>query len=275
MGHMIREWIVRQLLFGEFQSYRDVCRKSVWVSFKVSLLAYGLNLGAHFLLYGFDLLPYGLGSALIIATVLTPPITFIVSVTAYLAVGFAIHDLGVSRAKFEQLSRTDMLTGLANRRAFLDRFERCKREKSMLVFDIDRFKTVNDTYGHTIGDQVIAKVAETLLDVLPGQCTCARIGGEEFAVFCDDMPFAKFAAYCDMARRKVAATWMETPEGRFCVTVSGGLARALPEQDFGEVFSRADEALYAAKTGGRNRLVLSHEASGEARTLIDARTAAA
>ena len=271
---VVREWIVKQLLFGEFKSYRDVSRKSVWVGFKVSVLAYGLNLAAHFLLYGFDLLPYELGSALILATVLTPPITFIVSVTAYLAVGFAIHDLGVSRAEFEQLSRTDMLSGLPNRRAFLDQFDRCNREKSMLVFDIDRFKSVNDTYGHTVGDEVIARVAETLMEVFPGQCTCARIGGEEFAIFCVDMPFATFAAYCDMARLKVAATSMETQDNRFCVTVSGGLARALPDQKFGEVFSRADKALYAAKTGGRNRIVLSCETGGDT-TLIDAQYSAA
>jgi len=263
MVSIIREWIVSQLLFGEFASYRDVCRKAVWVGFKVSLLAYGLNLVAHFMLYGFDLLPYGLGSALVIATVLTPPITFIVAVTAYVAVGFAIHDLGVSRAEFETLSRTDMLSGLANRRAFLDQFNRVDRDKAMLVFDLDRFKSINDTYGHLLGDEVIVRVARILAEVFSDRCICARIGGEEFAVFSCDMPFAEFAALGEFARRSVAEMRVETEGNGFSVTVSGGLARALPDEQFGEVFSRADKALYSAKSGGRNRIVLCYETGGD------------
>lgn len=259
MVGLARDWIVNQLLFGEFSSYRDVCRKSVWVGLKISVLAFGLNLIAHFLLYGFDLLPYELGPALVIATVLTPPITFIVSVTAYLAVGFAIHDLGVSRAEFERLSRTDMLSGLANRRAFLDQFDRCEREKAMLVLDIDRFKAINDTYGHMAGDEVIAKVAAKLAEVFSERCVCARIGGEEFAIFSDDLPFAEFATLGELARCRIAAIQTEAADGGIAVTVSGGLVRALPHHKFGEAFSRADQALYSAKKGGRNRIVLSYE----------------
>lgn len=259
---IIREWIINQLLFGEFASYRDVCRKAVWVGCKVSMFAYGLNLVAHFVLYGFDLLPYGLGPALIVATVLTPPITFILSVGAYVAVGFAIHDLGVSRAEFEKLSRTDTLSGLANRRAFVDQFDQCERGKVMLVFDLDRFKSVNDTYGHMAGDEVIVRVAKTLEEVFSERCICSRIGGEEFAVFSPDMPFAEFAALGEIARRRIAAMQIETEDGWFSVTVSGGVARGLPDEQFGAVFSRADKALYSAKSEGRNRIVLSYQADG-------------
>ncbi|WP_417435644.1 GGDEF domain-containing protein [Hoeflea sp.] len=275
MGSVIRGWIVDQLFFGGFASYRDICRKAVWVACKVALVAYGLNLGAHFLLYAFDLLPYGLGSALIIATVLTPPITFILAVLAYVPVGFAIHDLGVSRAEFERLSRTDMLSGLANRRAFLDQFDRCDQDKAMLVLDLDQFKFINDTYGHLAGDAVIAKVGEALAKVFPDTCTCARIGGEEFAVFCRDMPFGEFAALGEIARRRIAGMRIEADDAGFSVTVSGGLARALPEEKFGEVFSRADKALYAAKTGGRDQIVLCYETGniGDAKPVLRSRIA--
>ena len=208
-------------------------------------------------------MPYDLGSALIIATALTPPIPFVVSVAAYIAVGFAIHDLGVSRAEFEKLSRTDMLSGLANRRAFLEQFDHCDRDKAMLVIDLDRFKSVNDTYGHMTGDEVIVKVAQMLVKVFSERCMCARIGGEEFAVFCWDMPMAEFAALGEVARLRIAGMRIESGDSAFSVTVSGGLARALPEEQFGEVFSRADKALYAAKSGGRNRIVLCHETSDD------------
>lgn len=259
MVSVIRKWIVDQLMFGEFASYRDVCRKSVWVALKVSLVAYGLNLCAHFLLHAFGLMPYSLGSALIIATALTPPITFVVSVAAYIAVGFAIHDLGVSRAEFEKLSRTDMLSGLANRRAFLEQFDGCEGDKAMLVVDLDRFKSVNDTYGHMTGDEVIVKVGKMLATVFNDRCLCARIGGEEFAVFCRDMPFGEFMALGELARRQIAGMRIAAKDGEFSVTVSGGLARALPHEHFGEVFSRADKALYEAKSGGRDRIVICYE----------------
>jgi len=251
-----RRWIIDQLMFAGFESYNDVCRKAVWVSLKLATLAYGINLCAHFLLYGFDLLPYGLGPALIIATVLTPPITFILAIAAYISVGCAIHDLGVSRAELERLSRTDTLSGLPNRRAFLDQFQRCAGEKAMLVFDIDRFKAINDSHGHLVGDEVIVKVARMLTTVFGDRCVCARIGGEEFAVFSRDMAFAEFAVLGESARRSVAAMQINAGDLCFSVTVSGGLTRALPGQDFGEVFSRADKSLYLAKTSGRNRIVI-------------------
>lgn len=94
-----RNWIVKQLELGEFQSYGDVYVKSVPVALKVSLLAYGLNLVSHMVMHQFGLLPYDLKAALIVATLLTPPITFVLSVFFYVIFGCAIHDLGVSRAR--------------------------------------------------------------------------------------------------------------------------------------------------------------------------------
>ncbi|MCY0096012.1 GGDEF domain-containing protein [Hoeflea ulvae] len=259
MIRVTRDWVIKQLLFAEFDSYRDVVRKAVWVGFKLSLLAYALNVCAHLLLDWSGLLPYSLSSALVIATVLTPPITFILSGIAYVAVGLAIHDLGVSRAKLERLSRTDMLSGLLNRRAFLEAFDECHREKSLMVIDIDHFKRVNDSCGHLVGDEVIIEVASMITSVFDGESVCARIGGEEFAVFNGSLNFAEFAALGEITRRQIAAKRIRVGNTALGVTVSGGVARALPAQKFGETFSRADKALYAAKTRGRNRIALCYE----------------
>lgn len=259
MVGMTRNWIVRQLSLGEFDSHRDVWGRAAVMAGKIAALAYGLNLLSHFLLYGFGLLPYSLVSALIIATALTPPLAFLVAFVAYLVIGFAIHDLRVSRAELERLSLTDMLSGLANRRAFLERFDQCDRDKSLLIIDIDRFKLVNDNHGHAVGDQVIVAVANMLSTVFGDQGVCARIGGEEFAVF-SGMTFAEFNVRAEILRSRIAGMTTEVGEGQCSVTVSGGIARALPGQTFGEVFSCADKALYAAKTGGRNRIVVSHGA---------------
>ncbi|MEM5474360.1 GGDEF domain-containing protein [Hoeflea sp. AS60] len=261
MVGVTRNWIVRQLSLGEFDSHRQVWRRSTVMACKIGVLAYVLDIASHIILDAFGLLPYSLASSLIIATVLTPALGFFLALTSYLVIGFAIHDLGVSRNELERLSRTDTLSGLANRRAFLDQFDRCERKKAMLVFDIDRFKSVNDTHGHLVGDEVISRVADVLSTVFCDRCVCARIGGEEFTVFCHDMPFAEFAALGEIARVRIAGMQIETENSGFSVTLSGGLARALPNEQFGEVFSRADKALYAAKSGGRNQIVLCYDAS--------------
>jgi diguanylate cyclase (GGDEF)-like protein len=255
MAGRIQDWIVRQLAFGEFSSYKDVCRKSVWIGAKVALVAYGLNLACHFLLYALGLMPYSLASALVIATVLTPPITFVLSVAAYIAVGFAIHDLGVSRAELKRLSNTDMLSGLANRRAFQSKFDQCDRDKSLAVFDIDRFKAVNDSHGHLTGDRVIAEVARELSRVFGARCLCGRIGGEEFAVFTDEVPFAEFAALCELARMRIANLDIELDNSVLELTISAGVARGLADETFSDTFFRADKMLYSAKTSGRNRVM--------------------
>ena len=88
---------------------------------------------------------------------------------------------------------------------------------------------------------------------------CARIGGEEFAVFSSDIAFAEFAVLAELARSRIGNMLTHVDGRGFAVTISGGVARALPDQQFGETFSRADKALYAAKTGGRDRIVLSYE----------------
>lgn len=266
MVGMTRNWIVRQLSLGEFDSHRHVWRRSIVMACKIGVLAYVLDIVSHIILDAFGLLPYSLVSSMIIATVLTPALGFVLALTSYLVIGFAIHDLGVSRNELQRLSRTDALSGLANRRAFLDQFDQCDREKAMLVFDIDRFKVVNDTYGHAVGDEVIIRVAQMLADVFSERCMCARIGGEEFAVFSSDMPFAEFAALGEIARVRIAGIRIETEGRSFSITISGGLARALPDEQFGEVFSRADKALYSAKSGGRNRIVQRYDTGGDGKT---------
>jgi diguanylate cyclase (GGDEF)-like protein len=274
MVAMIRDWIVKQLMFGEFSSYRDVSRKSVWVGLKVSLVAYCLNLALHALLYASGLIPYDkMGDALILATVLTPPVAFTISVGAYISVGFAIHDLGVSRDELEMLSRTDMLSGLANRRAFQAAFETGNGDKIMAVFDIDRFKAVNDACGHSAGDKVIVEVAGILSKVFGERCLCARIGGEEFAVFSGELPFAEFVALSELARMRIAGMRIEMDDVFLEVTVSAGIARGLAKETFSQTFSRADKLLYRAKTSGRNKVLFSYKPGAGAESTVQARSA--
>lgn len=255
MENATSNWIVRQLTLGEFSSRRAVVWRSVWMAAKIAMLAYGLNICAHLLLVSLDLLPYDLFPALVIATVLTPPVSFVVAVFAYMVVGFAVYDLRVSRAELERISRIDMLSGLLNRRAFQKAFDDGRGEASLILFDIDRFKAVNDSFGHSIGDNVIAAVADVIRNTFDEDEICARIGGEEFAVLWGGTTIDAMAERAELARRRVEALELFAGDRSVRVTISGGIADLADGRDFNEIFSEADRALYVAKASGRNRIV--------------------
>jgi two-component system cell cycle response regulator len=161
-------------------------------------------------------------------------------------------------AALERLAFFDGLTDQPNRR-FLDRqlaalisaAGRHGRPLSVVLFDIDRFKAVNDAHGHAIGDAVIAEVAARLAGRLRAEDHLGRFGGEEFLVLLPDTGPKAAAAVAEDLRAAVEATPIGTSEGDITVTVSGGWAVWEGEAPH-ELVSRADAALYEAKAAGRN-----------------------
>lgn len=168
--------------------------------------------------------------------------------------------------ELQRLATTDELTGAATRRHFLDlagqelrRARRFSHPLSVLVFDIDHFKAVNDRFGHAAGDTVLRAVSDAVRRVLREVDTFGRIGGEEFAVVLPETPadFASLAA--ERLRRAIGGTAHGVP-GLGSVTVSVGVAQLL-DADMGleHLMDRADHALYRAKRLGRNRVEISTE----------------
>lgn len=161
-----------------------------------------------------------------------------------------------------RLAITDGLTGLINRRHFLDlaghefeRFRRYNRPLSVIMLDIDNFKRVNDTHGHAVGDEVLQALAARFRANVRDIDLLARYGGEEFAVLLpeSDPPGARQAA--ERLRRSVAETPIETAAGLLSVTISLGLALVAPDcPDLPTLLRLADDALYAAKAAGRNHV---------------------
>lgn len=155
-------------------------------------------------------------------------------------------------------ARTDALTGLGNRRAFdaeLEERERRWHEGgafSLLLIDVDHFKTFNDTYGHQAGDEMLRSLAGVLRQKVEGIGTATRYGGEEFAVLLPDTELDEARAIADVLRGCVQSTEMHFRNADLNVTVSIGLAHAQPSDSAKELFVRADEQLYAAKNAGRN-----------------------
>jgi diguanylate cyclase len=168
---------------------------------------------------------------------------------------------------------TDTLTGLANREALYGALESAVHdaeeddtELCLLVLDIDHFKRVNDTHGHLVGDRVIRFVASTLKRLVKGKDTAARFGGEEFAVVLPDTPVGGAMALAENIRRAIADARLvrsDTREPLNQITVSVGVGSYRRGEDINSLFDRTDQALYAAKSGGRNRVV-NESAVGDA-----------
>jgi two-component system cell cycle response regulator len=163
----------------------------------------------------------------------------------------------------EEQATTDGLTGLVNHRTFQERFsamlgraERRSFAVSLLLTDIDHFKKVNDTYGHPTGDEVLRRVAAILKASARKIDIVARYGGEEFAIVLEGTDRAGARQLAERIRQEVAQQTFASPKGNFQATLSIGVA-GYPDdaREKAEIIARADQSLYAAKHGGRNRTV--------------------
>lgn len=164
-------------------------------------------------------------------------------------------------------ARTDALTGLANRRALDQKLEQMSLAYHkgsgpsfvLMLIDIDHFKRVNDEYGHPAGDDVLRQIARIIANELKGAYIVARFGGEEFAALLPS-PLRLAADRSNKLRQLIGQQRITTGDRSLAMTVSVGLSEVQGEQSVGTLVRRADEALYAAKGMGRNR-VYYHDGS--------------
>jgi diguanylate cyclase (GGDEF)-like protein len=190
------------------------------------------------------------------------PAELIARVSAALRVARLQQQLGRRNAELDQLSRTDMLTGLHNRRhgeeclrAEVVRAQRSNRPLSLFMIDIDFFKKINDRYGHARGDTVLQEMARRLLAVLRRGDVAARWGGEEFLVVLPDTDTGGASQLGTRVLEAMRSRPIALGEHLSCpITVSLGIATAIVAEPE-ELLKRADDALYAAKEAGRDRFV--------------------
>lgn len=157
---------------------------------------------------------------------------------------------------------TDELSGLASRRYFETRLaeewvrqDRYGAPLAVACFDLDRFKSLNDSLGHAAGDAAIRRFGEIIRGVIRGSDVACRYGGEEFAVLFPETTEEAARAVADRIRESIENERFETAGGPFRITVSAGVAQARGAPDRKALLVRADQALYAAKGSGRNRVV--------------------
>jgi diguanylate cyclase (GGDEF)-like protein/PAS domain S-box-containing protein len=169
--------------------------------------------------------------------------------------------------QLEKLSMTDRLTGLLNRGTWenlidaeYERFRRYGQPSCLVMFDIDHFKPVNDTHGHLAGDEVIRHAADVTRSSLRQSDIPGRYGGEEFGVILPETDAEGARIICERLRETIANSTVETSAAPIQYTISIGIAPLTKEpENYMQWLQQADDALYAGKKGGRNRVVVFGE----------------
>jgi diguanylate cyclase (GGDEF)-like protein len=191
-------------------------------------------------------------------------ISFGVTLMVLVVTLFTVHRF---QRRLHRMATTDALTGLLNRQALALLFrqstlvsKRTGRPLSAILFDIDHFKAVNDTFGHVVGDSVIQQVAALALDVVRESDLVTRWGGEEYLVLLNDCTLEQALGIADTLRVRVASHDFGLPAPHVPITISLGVAQYHANESETAFFTRADEALYGAKHGGRNYTNASHPA---------------
>lgn len=181
--------------------------------------------------------------------------------TALLAMSYNYGIRYDTQRQLERMSATDPLTAAANRRHFMPvldqeivRSNRYDHPLSLLIFDIDEFKTINDRFGHHVGDLVLMRLADTCRSIIRQTDTLARLGGDEFAVLLPETDLAGAFELAKTIQTAVDSTPSAGPDGEGAsYSLSIGVAQARPEELTGfSLLRRADMALYEAKQSGRN-----------------------
>jgi len=181
-----------------------------------------------------------------------------------LAILTSFANVIVSELELRQIASTDVLTGALSRRAWmeqasleLDRARRYDRPLSVLMMDIDRFKNINDTLGHSVGDIVIKRVAELSMGIVRTADTFGRYGGEEFCVLLPETGLESAMMLADRIRIACFQEQIEELKGLYVSMSIGVTDREAMSDDIASLIERADKALYEAKNSGRNRCVAS------------------
>lgn len=193
-------------------------------------------------------------SALVIPAVLGMPL--------FLFLGVRVRGLAMSNVRLGMVARTDSLTSCLNRGAFTTRVssllaqQQADSTSALLMIDADNFKAINDLFGHDYGDEALAILARSIRSVLRTGDLVGRMGGEEFAVYLPNLKQSQAEAIAERIRRSVRLANFAPDGQRHLLSVSIGGAVFDGTAEFADLFRIADQRLYAAKRGGRNRTAI-------------------
>jgi len=182
----------------------------------------------------------------------------VIAASAYF--GLAVPSLIADNQQLRRIAMTDALTAVWSRASFTEqaalellRATRYRDNVCLIMFDIDRFKSINDQFGHSCGDEALREVAAIAKETLRETDLLGRFGGDEFVVLLPRTSLSQATETANRIRESLERLRLSSPAAR--VTGSFGVAQAKPDEIFKDLFVRADRALYEAKTQGRNQVV--------------------
>jgi diguanylate cyclase (GGDEF)-like protein len=250
-----------------FATYSLLCAREMWNPRDRELISRWPTLALAVMHAGFLLARIRYAGAMQELSVAAPSHSLAIFVLAFEALfatfcqAFLRVSMAKERAELQQrkAALTDSLTGIANRRAFFECGQPLlegaiadRRPAALLLFDLDRFKDINDTAGHQAGDHVLQAFSNLVVDAIRPGDLFARLGGEEFACLLLDAPMAQALKCAEHLRARCAT--LNFLDVKTQVTVSAGLAMATEGGDLSSLLASADRALYRAKAEGRNRV---------------------
>jgi diguanylate cyclase len=173
----------------------------------------------------------------------------------------------------EEQSKVDPLTGIHNRRVFeesieaeLQRFIRYNQPFSLIFFDIDRFKDINDNYGHDAGDRVLKAIAKRVNEMIRKPDIFARYGGEEFVIILPEITIEHGVTVSEKLRKEIENAVFEYEGERVPITISIGITEVNEsDKQYESIVSRADSYMYQAKEKGRNKVVSDQDMNNESK----------
>ena len=189
-------------------------------------------------------------------------LTLIITTPLTIIAGIREHRKLQSHKAIRSLASLDPLTGVMNRRSFsasldveLKRMNRTRHAAAVILFDLDHFKKLNDSFGHHIGDEVLTSIASIAYSELRNPFDrLARWGGEEFIILLHDMNEETARGVCERLRERISALVLDADDQVVNVTASFGGSLLRPDRPFSEALHQADVALYEAKSNGRDRV---------------------
>jgi diguanylate cyclase (GGDEF)-like protein len=249
---LIQAWSASTIIRSERRSHADrilfclLTLSAIYYIVKIyaAIAAGSGTTAADYLASPFALISQALGAMLIVAT-------------GVAMLGVMVKEI-IDEARAS--SEVDALSGIYNRRGFMERVAPLLQDGgddgpgTLILIDLDRFKLVNDTYGHHTGDEVIRQFSRVLLGLMPSQAAAGRLGGEEFAVLLPRVSLADARVLAHGMRATLASKRIDGLPETVAITASFGVAAITAEEPLEMAMRRADKALYAAKAGGRNRV---------------------
>lgn len=214
------------------------------------------------------IMQYAIGSVHNVGIIIAFVVPVILKTPSTLNMTLKNLQLSAANKKLKELASTDFLTGALNRRAFVEIVQGMLNHAAydsdtpgaLMVIDVDRFKQVNDTFGHDAGDMTLHMMIEKLREAAPDNAVIGRIGGEEFAVFFPRCDASHVATCTTRICKTISQTDFSAAGINIGVSVSAGVAMVTPGTTMRHLFRTADKLLYQAKDEGRNRVVFTSDA---------------